>query len=157
MEIKISTGTEQDLPQLLALIKELAEFEKAPDQVINTLEKMKIDGFGERKIFDFYMIHSSDRLVGMALTYYRYSTWRGRTLYLEDLYIVPEYRGKGIGKKIMTFLAKRALESDCSRMSWEVLEWNTPAIEFYRSIDSKLDAEWINCSLEKEELEKLAG
>lgn len=156
MAFNIKEGTKEDLPLLLALIKELAEFERAPEKVTNSVEAMEKDGFGSQKIFNFFICYEGHKPMGMAVTYYRYSTWRGRTLYLEDIYIRPEYRGKGYGKKTLSFLAKYAIQTGCSRMGWQVLDWNTDAISFYQTIGSHFDNEWVNCSLEEENLTKLA-
>ena len=156
MAFEIQIGKEEDLSLLLDMVKELAEFEKAPDQVINTEKAMRRDGFGPNKIFDFFMAYEGEQKVGMAITYFRYSTWKGRTLYLEDIYIREEFRSKGYGKKIFQYLGKFALQSGCNRMSWQVLDWNAEAIKFYQNIGSNFDNEWVNCSLEDEALNALA-
>ena len=156
MAFEIKTGKEEDLALLLEMVRELAEFEKAPGQVTNTEEAMKRDGFGPSKIFDFFMAYEGNTPIGMAITYFRYSTWKGRTLYLEDIYIREQFRSKGYGKKIFQALGQFALKSGCKRMSWQVLDWNAEAIKFYQNIGSNFDNEWVNCSLEDEALKQLA-
>lgn len=157
MDIAIETGTRKDLEILLELVRELAEFERAPEKVTNSVKAMEVDGFGPNRIFDFFLIKKDGELAGMIVTYFRYSTWRGRTLYLEDIYIKPEYRGLGIGKKAMIFLSQKAVEENCTRISWEVLDWNEKAINFYKGLGAEFDHEWVNCHLENENLKKLAG
>ncbi len=157
MAIDIIPGSQNDLPTLLGLIKELAEFERAPNEVTNQISAMERDGFGPNKVFDFYLINYQGKLAGMAVTYYRYSTWKGKTLYLEDIYIKPESRGKGIGMEVMKFLARKALMHNCVRMQWEVLDWNEDAISFYKNLGSEFDHEWVNCILTKEKIESLAS
>jgi GNAT superfamily N-acetyltransferase len=156
MEFKIIQGKKQDLPLLLKMIKELAKFERSPDSVTNKVKWMEKDGFGEGKIFDFYFVLCDGKKAGMAITYFRYSTWKGKTLFLEDIYIRPEFRGKGIGKFFLKFLSRRCLEQGSSRMAWQVLDWNADAIEFYKGLGASMDSEWINCAFEEKELKELA-
>jgi GNAT superfamily N-acetyltransferase len=153
----IRKGTIMDLPQTLKLIKELAEYEKAPDEVTNTLEMMKSDGFGANPVFGFFVAEQENRIVGISLYYYRYSTWKGRRLYLEDIIVTEAYRGKGIGKLLFERTMKETLKQGCSGMVWQVLDWNEPSINFYKRYGSKLDNEWINCSLEAVQIESLLG
>lgn len=137
-----------DIPVLLALIKELAVFEKAPEKVINTEEKMLEDGFGLNKIFDAFIAEIDGEIVGTAITYYRYSTWRGKRLYLEDLIVTEKHRGKGAGKLLFNHCIDFGKEQGCSGMVWQILDWNEPALEFYKQYGANLDGEWINGSLE---------
>jgi len=148
MEIQIKEGTPQDIPALLGLIKELALYEKAPEQVINTEAKMLEDGFGKQPIFKFWLAWKGSIPVGMAVVYFRYSTWKGKCLYLEDLYIKDEYRKLKIGHRFFDLLRKYATQESCQRISWQVLDWNEPAIKFYEKIGATLDPEWTNGFIE---------
>ncbi len=157
MTFSLRTGTPADIPAVLALIKQLAEYEKAPLEVSNTPEQMLIDGFSENPIFHLIVAETTTNnnnqtettiLVGMAITYYRYSTWKGRVLYLEDLYILPEYRRFGLGERFFALLLEKAKKDKCQRVSWQVLDWNEPAINFYKKLGATLDPEWINGFIE---------
>lgn len=146
--IKIQEGNAEDIPALLELIKELALYEKAPEAVINTPQAMLEDGFGKKPIFKFWLAWHQDKPVGMAVVYFRYSTWKGKCLYLEDLYIQPDYRNQGIGESFFEVLKQYAQKEHCQRITWQVLEWNKPAIKFYEKLGAKFDAEWVNGFLE---------
>ncbi|MCU0439797.1 MAG: GNAT family N-acetyltransferase [Raineya sp.] len=148
MDLKIKEGKPQDIPALLGLIKELALYEKAPEQVINTEEKMLEDGFGKQPVFKFWLAWDGDIAVGMAVVYFRYSTWKGKCLYLEDLYIKEEYRKHKLGHYFFDVLKRYGKEENCQRISWQVLDWNEPAINFYKKIGASLDPEWVNGFLE---------
>jgi len=150
--IKIRSGLKRDLPHVLELINELASFEKASDQVSNTVEKMEQDGFGINPIYGFFVAEMNERIVGLSLYYYRYSTWKGKRLYLEDIIVTEEERGKGLGKLLFERTMKFALEQNCTGMMWQVLDWNKPAIEFYKRYEAKLDGEWINGHLEASQI-----
>ncbi len=136
------------IPDVLNLIKELAEYEKAPREVTNTTEKMLEDGFGETPIFGGYITEIEGKIIGMAIYYYRYSTWKGRVLYLEDLYIMPEYRRLGIGEAFFEELINHAKNTNCARITWQVLDWNTPAVKFYEKLGAKIDKGWWNGSID---------
>ena len=147
-----------DVPLILALIRELATYERDPDSVAATEEGLLRDGFGERPLFQVTMAEWSGTPVGFALWFFAYSTWRGQpTLYLEDLFVRPEARGRGIGKEMMRYLARTALDSGCGRFVWQVLDWNTPSVEFYESLGAKVVREWLTCRLDGEALQALAG
>lgn len=146
-EIIIRKGEEKDLEGVFALIKELALFEKAPDEVTNTVERMRKEGFGDQSHFAFLVAEEGDSIVGISLYYYRYSTWKGKCLYLEDLIVTENYRNRGIGKKLFDKTLEIAEAQDCSHMSWQVLDWNVDAIRFYEQFDTTFDGEWINCKL----------
>lgn len=137
-----------DCEFIYQLIKDLAVFEKAGDKVTLTLEQLKKDGFGEEPLYFSHILEWSGERAGFTLCYYRYSTWKGKSLYLEDLFVLPEYRGKGLAKMALSELKKHANDVGCGRFEWQVLDWNEPAIEFYKSIGAELDPEWINCRLE---------
>lgn len=143
-----------DLPFVLEMVHALAEYEKAPEAVLINLEQLEKD-FKE-ELFEALIIKWEGQPVGMALYYFRYSTWKGKSLYLEDLFIKPESRGHGLGKKVMYFLADYACKSECGRFEWQVLDWNTPSIEFYKTLGAEIDPEWMNCRLEGKAISELA-
>ena len=147
----------EDLPRALELVRELAEFERAPLEVINTVRQMENDGFGEKPIYGFFVAERDQYIIGISLYYWRYSTWKGRRLYLEDIIVTEQERGKGAGKLLFDRTMQFALEENCTGMMWQVLEWNKPAIEFYRKYGAKLDDEWTNCSLERGQMEALVS
>ena len=148
--MKIREGTKSDLSRALELIRELAEFEHAPDEVTNTVEAMERDGFGPDPLFGFYVAEEKTGIVGLALYYYRYSTWKGRRMYLEDIIVTESHRGQGIGKALFDQVIRKGIEMNCSGMVWQVLDWNEPAIQFYREVyGADLDGEWINCSISR--------
>lgn len=150
----IRRGTIADLPQVLALIQELAVYERAPHEVTNTLADMERDGFGPDPIFKFFVAEKApQQIVGLALYYTAYSTWKGRMLFLEDLVVTEEVRGTGLGKLLFDAVVAEARTSGAHRMKWQVLEWNEPAIGFYKKIGANLDPEWHNGNLNAEQLQ----
>jgi GNAT superfamily N-acetyltransferase len=151
-QIVVRTGNKSDLPIALKLIRELAIYEKAEQEVINTVEQMEMDGFGSNPIFGFFIAEVNDIIVGLSLYYYRYSTWKGKRLYLEDIIVTEPYRGKGIGKLLFEKTMRKTIEDNCSGMAWQVLEWNEPSINFYKKYSAKMDSEWVNCNLEATEI-----
>jgi GNAT superfamily N-acetyltransferase len=154
--INIRKGTKQDIPVALVLIKELALYEKAPHEVINTVEQMEQDGFGPNPIFGFFVAENERGVVGISIYYWRYSTWKGKRLYLEDIIVTEKERGSGIGKMLFDRTMQHALDENCTGMMWQVLDWNEPAINFYKKYyNARLDSEWINGSLERDELLRL--
>ncbi len=146
----IRVGRKEDLPRVLELVRELAEFERAPDEVTNTVEMMEEDGFGPNAVYGMYVAVRNDTIVGISVYYYRYSTWKGKRLYLEDIIVTEAERGKGIGKALFNRTLKHALESGCTGITWQVLDWNEPAINFYKKYGAKFDASWVNCNLERD-------
>jgi|TARA_B110000967_G_scaffold31874_1_gene30256 GNAT superfamily N-acetyltransferase len=144
----IRSATAKDVPHLLELVRELAVFEKAPNEVINTEEKMLEDGFGVNKLFDAFVAELNGEIIGLAITYYRYSTWKGKCLYLEDLIVTEEHRGIGAGQQLFTHCIDFGKENGCHKMIWQVLDWNKPALNFYTLYGAQLDGEWINGSLD---------
>lgn len=148
----IRQGLKEDLAEVLELVKELAEYERAPLEVTNTVSRMEEDGFGDNPIFGFFVAEKDKKIVGLSLYYYRYSTWKGRRLFLEDIIVTENERRKGIGKLLFERTMVKALEDESNGMVWQVLEWNEPAINFYKRYAAKFDSEWINCSLEKDQL-----
>ncbi|MFD2514165.1 GNAT family N-acetyltransferase [Pontibacter locisalis] len=151
--IQIRKGIIDDLPQVLGLIQELAEYERAPQEVTITLEELQRDGFGENQIYKFFVAESDSAIVGMALYYTAYSTWKGKTTYLEDLVVTEQLRRSGIGRKLFNAVAQEAKETGAKRFRWQVLEWNEPAIAFYKKIGAELDAEWINCTMTEQQIQ----
>tara|TARA_B100000401_G_C52710198_1_gene673466 strand:+ start:450 stop:902 length:453 start_codon:yes stop_codon:yes gene_type:complete len=147
----IRKGVKKDIPQVLDLIKELAEFENAPDQVTNTIERLENDGFGNQPVYDLFVAESENKIIGMAITYFRYSTWKGKNLYIEDLIINKKFRREGIGIKIFEELKKFAKNTSCVGISLQVLDWNKIGINFYKKLNMKFDKEWINCNLNLDE------
>jgi GNAT superfamily N-acetyltransferase len=150
----IRTGSKTDIPAILGLIKELAAYEKAPHDVEVTIEQMEEWGFGNNKLFDFFVAEKNNTIVGMALYYYKYSTWKGKCLFLEDIIVTESERQHGYGKLLFNEVAKVAKHQQVKRMEWQVLDWNEPAIKFYKRYNTVFDGEWINCKLTFEELQK---
>jgi GNAT superfamily N-acetyltransferase len=146
-KIKIRAAIPSDIPALLDLINELAVFEKAPKEVTNTAEMMEKDGFGAHKIYDAFIAEIDTKIIGMAITYYRYSTWKGKRLYLEDLIVTEKSRGLGAGLLLFNHCKAFGKENGCNGMNWQVLDWNEPALAFYKSLGAHLDGEWINGTL----------
>lgn len=155
--IEIRRGTVDDLPRVHALIQELAEYERAPQEVTNTLEEMERDGFGENPIYKFFVAENEEGVVGIALYYTAYSTWKGRMLFLEDLVVTERLRRAGIGRRLFDAVAQEAKDTGAKRFKWQVLEWNEPAIAFYKKIGADLDGEWINCNMTEEQIHKYVG
>ncbi len=151
----IRIGSKTDLPQVLGLIKELAIFEKAPNEVEVTVEQMEEWGFGNDKQFEFFVGEKNGTIIGIALYYYKYSTWKGKCLFLEDIIVTEPERRHGYGKLLFNEVVKVAKAQKVKRMEWQVLEWNTPAIEFYKNYNAHLDPEWINCKLTFDQLQKM--
>jgi GNAT superfamily N-acetyltransferase len=154
MKINIRKGTEIDIPSALDLVKELAAYEKAPQEVEVTSEEMTAWGFGPDKQFGFFVAEINDAIVGLALYYFKYSTWKGKCLFLEDIIVTEAQRGKGIGKLLFDQVVQVSRETKVRRMEWQVLDWNAPAIAFYKKYDALLDGEWINCRLTDHQLKK---
>jgi GNAT superfamily N-acetyltransferase len=145
-------GQESDLPRVLALIQELAAYEREPDAVTNTLDMMRHDGFGPAPIFGFFVLESGDDLLGLALFYTAYSTWKGRMLYLEDLVVTEAARRGGYGRLLFDAVVAEAQRTGAQRMKWQVLDWNEPAIAFYKKLGATIESEWLNGNLNAEEL-----
>jgi len=154
-KITIRKGEIDDLPAILELIKELADYEKAPNEVSVTLAEMQHHGFGSKSIFEFFVAIEDDKTIGLALYYYKYSTWKGRCLFLEDIIVTESKRGLGIGKLLFYEVGKVAQKQGVRRMEWQVLDWNEQAINFYKKMPVHLDAEWINCKLTNKELDEI--
>ncbi len=152
MNLLIRESQKADCPRLLELIAELALFEKAPEEVTVTLAEFEDAGFGKQPIWKAFVAEVDGFIVGFALYYIRYSTWKGCRMYLEDLIITEAYRSRGIGMQLIKTLVKEALEKGFSGMLWQVLDWNEPAIGFYKKLNASFDGSWINVSLSKKQL-----
>jgi GNAT superfamily N-acetyltransferase len=156
MSITIRRAVKGDCKRLLELVKELAEYERAPHEVTVTLQHFEDSGFGDHPVWWGFVAVSSDEsftrggneILGFALYYVRYSTWKGQRMYLEDILVTEKARGRGIGKLLFDRLIEEAKEKNFNGIVWQVLEWNEPAINFYKKYNAKLDPEWINCSIE---------
>ena len=149
--MNIRKGTKADMPAVLELIRELAIFEKEPDAVVVTVADLERDGFGENPLFYTFVAEvdndsgeseQAKQIVGMALYYYRYSTWKGRTIHLEDLIVKEKMRGSGIGLALYTKIIEQGKADNVRRIEWNVLDWNTPAIDFYKKSGAKILADW---------------
>lgn len=151
----IREGREDDVPGMLRLVKELAEYEKAAGEVEVDLDQMKNSGFGEEAVFKSFVAESNAQLVGMALYYYKYSTWKGKCIFLEDIIVTSSYRGNSIGTKLFERVIDRAKAEAVKRLEWQVLDWNTPAIKFYKKFKTHFDDSWVNCKLTDKELQSL--
>ena len=152
--VTVRKGTQEDLPKVLQLIHELAEFEREADAVDTTVESMRRDGFGDRPVFEFFVAVSdkSSDFVGLALYFYSYSTWKGKCLYLEDLVVTESFRGKGLGRRLLDTIVQQARDADARRVVWQVLDWNKPAIGFYKSLGAEMPAEWLTCRLNHQQI-----
>ncbi len=143
MKKSVRLATEADAPLLLAFIRELAEYEKLTDEVSATEEQLRATLFGPRPFAEALLACADDESVGFALFFHNYSTFLARPgLYLEDLYVRPAFRGRGIGKMLLTTVARLAVERGCGRYEWTVLDWNTPSIRFYESLGAEMKSDW---------------
>lgn len=154
MSITIRRAERNDCKRLLELVKELAAYERAPHEVTVTLEHFEESGFGANPVWWAFVAASpnpsdgGEKILGFALYYIRYSTWKGQRMYLEDIVVTESARGRGVGKLLFDRLIEEAKEKKFHGIVWQVLEWNEPAINFYKKYNAKFDAEWINCSIE---------
>jgi ribosomal protein S18 acetylase RimI-like enzyme len=146
MKVSTRQGTIEDIPAVFELVKELAIYEKALDQVTNTVDKMTRDY--EENLFNFFVAEVDSKIIGISLYYFRYSTWKGKRLYMEDIIVTEEMRGNGIGKILFDATVAVAKNTKCTGMMWQVLDWNTSAVGFYRKYGTNFDNEWINCNLD---------
>lgn len=156
--LEIRSATPADVPVVLELIRALAEYEREPDAVVATEADLLRDGFGSAPLFRVLMAEWDGEPVGFALYVFTYSTWRGRPcLYLEDLFVKPEFRKRRIGISLMKRLAQIAMDERCERFVWEVLDWNEPSIRFYESLGAEILREWLNVRMGVEAIAKLAA
>ena len=154
MEIIIREGEKKDLPEILKLINELATYQKASYEVSNSIEMMEEDGFGANPVFKFFVAEAQGEITGMALYYIKYSTWKGKCVYLEDIIVTEAMRGKKIGDKLFSAVVSASRELNVQRMEWQVLNWNNPAINFYKKYRTHFDADLINCKLIHSQLQE---
>ncbi len=154
MDIKLRMARPDDVPVIHQLIVELAIYEREPDAVLNTEQQLLEDGFGDNPLYEVILAEADGKVVGMSFYYFRYSTWKGKCLYLEDLIVTEKMRGKGIGNLLFDATAKKANELNCNMMVWQVLDWNEPSIEFYKKKLASFSEEWTNCWLDKATLNR---
>ena len=138
----IRKATKNDMPSVLELIQELAVFEKEPEAVVVTVDDLKRDGFSENPLFQCFVAEEEHEIIGMALYYYRFSTWKGKTIHLEDLIVKEDKRGTGAGFALYTEIIKKGKAENVRRIEWNVLDWNTPAIDFYEKSGAKVLGDW---------------
>ncbi len=147
MEIIIRKAVPTDCPRMMELIHELATYEKAPDEVTVSLSHFQESGFGANPVWWAFVAEVQGVVIGLALYYVRYSTWKGQRMYLEDILVTEDMRGQKIGSLLFDALIKEAKEKGFNGMNWQVLDWNEPAINFYKKYNANFDPEWVNCSI----------
>jgi len=152
--VLIRIAKKEDCPRLMELVNELALYEKAPEEVTVTLQEFEDAGFGDKPVWKAFVAEVDGVIVGFAVYYIRYSTWKGNRMYLEDLIVTENMRGKKVGKLLFDRLIIEAKELGFNGMSWQVLDWNEPAINFYNKYEANIEAGWLNASLSKEQLLK---
>jgi GNAT superfamily N-acetyltransferase len=158
METTIRRATAADVPQILAFVRALATYEREPDAAVATEADLLRDGFGLKPFYFCLIAERDGQPAGFALYFFNYSTWAGRPgIYLEDIFVQPKFRSLGIGKALLQRVATIALENNCTRLQWEVLDWNTPAIDFYRAMGAEFLDEWRNVRVSGGALQRLAG
>jgi len=155
MNTVIRKGIRKDLPSVLKLIKDLADYENASDQVTITLDVLEQDGFGAHPWFWFLVAEKDSEIIGLSFYWIRYSTWKGKFLYLEDFVIKEEYRRHGIGSKLFEETIKMCKQLNLNGMIWQVLDWNSPAIDFYKKFGAEISKDWLNGKLTKKQIENL--
>ena len=146
--INIRQAKREDCKRLLELIYELAVYEKAPNEVTVTLDHFEASGFGENPVWWGFVAEEEGLILGFTIYYIRYSTWKGQRMYLEDFLVTESARGKGIGKLLFDRLIEEAKAKKFNAIVWQVLEWNEPAINFYKKYNANFDGEWFNCAIE---------
>jgi GNAT superfamily N-acetyltransferase len=154
MEFTIRKARPEDMPSVIELIQELAEFEKEPEAVIITAEDLKRDGFGENPSFTCFVAEAAGKIEGMALCYFRYSTWKGKTVHLEDLVVRENMRGKGLGNALYKRVIQFAKEEGVKRTEWVVLDWNTHARDFYSRSGATVFTHWCTVQMEEKAMDK---
>jgi len=157
-EVRIEPGTPADVPIILGLIRQLAEYEKLTHEVTATEQDVRASLFGERPAAEVLLAYAGDVPIGFAVFFQSFSTFLGKPgLYLEDLFVVPEWRRKGVGKRLFASVAALAVARGCGRFEWAVLDWNTPALDFYRSLGARVMDDWRICRLTEDALRRAAG
>ena len=155
MDIDIRKGVKKDLPQVLALIKELADYEKSLDQVDVTLEQLEKDGFDGHPHYYLLVAEEKGEIIGVCFYFIRYSTWKGKVLFLEDFVVKEEYRRMGIGGMLFEETIRIANKENMDGLHWQVLDWNIPALNFYKKYNASISSTWLNGRLDKEQINKL--
>ena len=155
MKMIIREGIKKDLSSVLKLIKELADYENSLDQVTITLDELEQDGFGTHPLYWFLVAEKDDEIIGLSFYWIRYSTWKGKFLFLEDFVIKEKYRRHGVGSKLFKETIKICKQLDLNGMIWQVLDWNSSAIDFYKKFGSEISTEWMNGKLTKNQIEKI--
>jgi GNAT superfamily N-acetyltransferase len=156
--LTLRAATVDDVPLIRQLVRELAEYEREPESAMATEEDLRRDGFGPQPCFHAVIAEWSGAPVGFALYFFNYSTWQGRPgMYLEDLFVRPAHRGKGVGKELLRHVARVAHEKNCGRLVWTVLDWNEPAIRFYESLGGQIKREWLTVRVDGDALRTLAA
>lgn len=156
--LRIRSATPADVPLIQQFIRDLAEYERSPKSAVATQEDLMRDGFGPEPKYRCVIAEWVGVPAGFAFFFYNYSTWQGKPgLYLEDLFVNPAFRGKGIGKALLLYLARLAVAENCGRFQWQVLDWNTPAIDFYKSLGAEIMNEWLTMRVEGEKLKRMAA
>lgn len=149
IEVSIRPAVKADCRALLDLVRELAVYERAPDAVTVSLQHFEASGFGPAPVWRaFVAVDAKAQVIGFALYYIRFSTWKGQRMYLEDLLVTEDWRGKGIGTLLMNTLLEEARQKKFSGIAWQVLDWNEPAIRFYKRYNAHFEGEWLNVSIE---------
>lgn len=148
-KMKIRKGTIADMPSVLKLIKELADFEREPDAVEISIHDLERDGFGEAPLFQTFVAEVGESVVGIALYYYRFSTWKGKTIHLEDLVVTDNMRGKGVGFALYSAIINQGFRDRVRRIEWNVLDWNKPAIDFYEKTGAKIQHGWLVAQMDQ--------
>ena len=147
MNITIRRAVKEDCPRLMELVQELADYEKAPEEVTVTLDHFIESGFGSSPVWWAFVAEAEGIIHGFALYYIRYSTWKGQAVYLEDFIVTNELRGRGTGKLLFDRIIQEAKDKGIKRVVWQVLDWNEPAINFYKKYNANFDEGWVNCSI----------
>ena len=156
MKISIRKAKPDDMVSVHGLICELAEYEKALQEVTNTVDDMIRDGFGEPPVFHCLVAERDNKIIGMAIYFIKYSTWKGKGIYLDDIVVTESMRGKRVGKLLFDEVISQSLDMGANQLHWQVLDWNQPAIHFYNKYKAMMDSEWINCKLSRFQMKKLA-
>jgi GNAT superfamily N-acetyltransferase len=147
MNITVRKAVKEDCPRIIELVRELAMYEKAPKEVTVTTDHFMESGFGIQPVWWALVVEMDNKIQGFALWYVRFSTWKGQRMYLEDFYVTEEMRGKGLGKLLFDQLIQEARNKKFHGIMWQVLEWNEPAINFYKKYNASFDSEWVNCGI----------
>lgn len=153
MDVLIEDAVAGDVDAICSLIKELAIYERAANEAVLTPQQLLEDGFSENKIFHCFVARQQQHVIGIALTYIKYSTWKGKCVFLEDIIVTDAHRNKGVGTLLFNRAVAYAHSLNAARLEWQVLEWNEPAIKFYQKMGATLDPEWINGKLTREDLQ----